>query len=110
METEQELIRQNVLTPETQEYEKEYLEFLQEEYKYKQETELDGLLRYLHGEPFDETFIKVLTNRQERKNTYDRQKKILEDKETRKRLYKKENNKTKETAPDGSKGTQTNTP
>jgi hypothetical protein len=101
METEQELIRQNVLTPETQEYEKEYLEFLQEEYKYKQETELDGLMRYLHGEPFDETFIKVLTNRQERKNTYDRQKKILEDKETRKRLYKKENNKTKETPPNG---------
>ena len=106
---EKSLITLNILSPEIQEYEKDFLEYLQEEYKYKQETELDGLLRYLHGEPFDETFIKVLTNRQERKNTYDRQKKVLEDKETRKRLYKKYNKESKETAPDGSKGTQTNT-
>ena len=57
----------NILSPEIQEYEEDFLEFLQEEYKYKQETELDGLFRYLDGETFDETFIKVLTNRQKRK-------------------------------------------
>ncbi len=64
---EQELIRQKVLSPEIQEYEEDFLEYLLEEYKYKQATELDGLLRYLDGETFDETFIKVLTNRQKRK-------------------------------------------
>ena len=57
----------NILSPEIQEYEEDFLEFLQEEYKYKQDTELDGLLRYLDGETFDETFIKVLSHRQKRK-------------------------------------------
>ena len=57
----------NILSPETQEYEEDFLEFLQEEYKYKQETELDGLLKYLDGDTFDETFIKVLSHRQKRK-------------------------------------------
>ena len=57
----------NILSPEIQEYEEDFLEFLLEEYKYKQDTELDGLLRYLDGETFDETFIKVLSHRQKRK-------------------------------------------
>ena len=57
----------NILSPEIQEYEEDFLEFVLEEYKYKQDTELDGLMRYLDGETFDETFIKVLTNRQKRK-------------------------------------------
>jgi hypothetical protein len=53
----------NILSPEIQEYDEDFLEFLQEEYKYKQDTEIDGLLRYLDGE----TFIKVLSHRQKRK-------------------------------------------
>ena len=57
----------NILSPEIQEYEENFLEFLLGEYKYKQDTELDGLLRYLDGDTFDETFIKVLKNRQKRK-------------------------------------------
>ena len=57
----------NILSPEIQEYEEDFLEFLLVEYKYKQETELDGLMRYLDGETFDETFIKVLSHRQKRK-------------------------------------------
>jgi hypothetical protein len=61
----------NILSPEIQEYEEDFLEFLQEEYKYKQDTELDGLLRYLDGDTFDETFIKVLKNRQKRKQGYE---------------------------------------
>ena len=81
----------NILSPEIQEYEEDFLEYLQEEYKYKQETELDGLLKYLDGDTFDETFIKVLSHRQERKNTYDQQKEI----------YYKEISKTKETPPNG---------
>ncbi len=56
----------NILSPEIQEYEEDFLEFLQDEYKYKQDTELDGLLRYLDGDAFDETFIKVLSHRQKR--------------------------------------------
>ena len=60
------LITLNILSPEIQEYEKDFLEYLQEEYKYKQETELDGLLKYLDGDTFDETFIKVLSHRQKR--------------------------------------------
>ena len=50
----------NILSTEIQEYEEDFLEFLLGEYKYKQDTELDGLLRYLDGDTFDETFIKVL--------------------------------------------------
>ena len=61
------LITLNILSLEIQEYEKDILEYLQEEYKYKQDTELDGLLRYLDGDAFDETFIKVLSHRQKRK-------------------------------------------
>ena len=57
----------NILSPEIQEYEEDFLEFVLEEYKYKQDTELDGLLRYLDGDAFDETFIKVLSHRQKRK-------------------------------------------
>ena len=64
---EKSLITLNILSPEIQEYEKDFLEYLQEEYKYKQETELDGFIKYLNGENFDETFIKVLQNRQKRK-------------------------------------------
>ena len=61
------LITLNILSPEIQEYEEDFLEFLLGEYKYKQDTELDGLLRYLDGETFDETFVKVLSHRQKRK-------------------------------------------
>jgi hypothetical protein len=57
----------NILSPEIQEYEEDFLEFLLGEYKYKQDTELDGLMRYLDGDAFDETFIKVLSHRQKRK-------------------------------------------
>ena len=57
----------NILSPEIQEYEEDFLEFVLEEYKYKQDRELDGLLRYLDGDTFDETLIKVLKNRQKRK-------------------------------------------
>ena len=57
----------NILSPEIQEYEEDFLEYLQEEYKYKQETELDGFIKYLNGENLDETFIKVLSHRQKRK-------------------------------------------
>ena len=57
----------NILSPEVQEYEEDFLEYLQEEYKYKQETELDGFIRYLNGDTFDEIFIKVLSHRQKRK-------------------------------------------
>ena len=57
----------NILSPEIQEYEEDFLEYLQEEYKYKKETELDGFIRYLNGDTFDETFIKVLSHRQKRK-------------------------------------------
>jgi hypothetical protein len=56
----------NILSPEIQEYEEDFLEFLLGEYKYKQDTELDGLLRYLDGETLDEIFIKVLSHRQKR--------------------------------------------
>ncbi len=56
----------NILSPEIHEYEEDFLEFLQEEYKYKQDTELDGFLMYLDGDAFDETFIKVLSHRQKR--------------------------------------------
>ena len=57
----------NILSKEIQEYEQDFLEYLQEEYKYKKETELDGFIRYLNGDTFDETFIKVLSHRQKRK-------------------------------------------
>jgi hypothetical protein len=57
----------NILSPEIQEYEEDFLEYLLEGYKYKQDTELDGLLKYLDGDTFDETFIKVLSHRQKRK-------------------------------------------
>jgi hypothetical protein len=57
----------NILSPEIQEYEEDFLEYLQEEYKYKQETELDGFIRYLNGENLDEIYIQVLQNRQKRK-------------------------------------------
>ena len=57
----------NILSPVIQEYEEEFLEYLQEEYKYKKETELDGFIRYLNGDTFDEIFIKVLSHRQKRK-------------------------------------------
>ena len=57
----------NILSPEIQEYEEDFLEFVLEEYKYKQDRELDGLLRYLDGDTFDEIFIKVLSHRQKRK-------------------------------------------
>ena len=57
----------NILSPEIQEYEEDFLEYLQEEYKYKKETELDGFIRYLNGDTFDEIFIKVLSHRQKRK-------------------------------------------
>ena len=60
-------ITMNILSPEIQKYEEDFLEYLQEEYKYKQDTELDGLLRYLDGDAFDVTFIKVLSHRQKRK-------------------------------------------
>ena len=63
---EKSLITLNILSPEIQEYEKDFLEYLQNEYKYKQDTELDGLLKYLDGDTFDETFIKVLSHRQKR--------------------------------------------
>ena len=56
-----------ILSPEIQEYEEDFLEYLQEEYKYKQETELDGFIRYLNGENLDEIYIQVLQNRQKRK-------------------------------------------
>ena len=61
------LITLNILSPEIQEYEEDFLEYLQEEYKYKQETELDGFIRYLNGENLDEIYIQVLQNRQKRK-------------------------------------------
>jgi hypothetical protein len=61
----------NILSPEIQEYEEDFLEFVLEEYKYKQDRELDGLLRYLDGDTFDETFIKVLSHRQKRKQGYE---------------------------------------
>ena len=57
----------NILSPKIQEYEEDFLEYLQEEYKYKKETELDGFIKYLNGDTFDETFIKVLSHRQKRK-------------------------------------------
>ena len=57
----------NILSPEIQEYEEDFLEYLQEEYKYKQETELDGFIKYLNGENLDEIYIQVLQNRQKRK-------------------------------------------
>ena len=60
-------ITMNILSPEIQEYEEDFLEYLQEEYKYKKETELDGFIRYLNGDTFDEIFIKVLSHRQKRK-------------------------------------------
>ena len=64
---EKSLITLNILSPKIQEYEEDFLEYLQEEYKYKKETELDGFIRYLNGDTFDETFIKVLSHRQKRK-------------------------------------------
>ena len=67
MDKEKSLITLNILSPEIQEYEKDFLEYLQEEYKYKQETELDGFIRCLNGDTFDEIFIQVLQNRQKRK-------------------------------------------
>ena len=67
MDKENCFITLNILSPEIQEYEEEFLEYLQEEYKYKKETELDGFIRYLNGDTFDETFIKVLSHRQKRK-------------------------------------------
>ena len=71
MDKENSFITLNILSPEIQEYEEDFLEFVLEEYKYKQVTELDGLLRYLDGDTFDETFIKVLKNRQKRKQGYE---------------------------------------
>ena len=67
MDKENSLITLNILSKEIQEYEEDFLEYLQEEYKYKQETELDGFIKYLNGENLDETFIKVLSHRQKRK-------------------------------------------
>ena len=67
MDKENSFITLNILSPEVQEYEEDFLEYLQEEYKYKQETELDGFIRYLNGENLDEIYIQVLQNRQKRK-------------------------------------------
>ena len=68
---EKSLITLNILSPEIQEYEEDFLEYLKEEYKYKQETELDGFIRYLNGDTFDEIFIQVLQNRRKGNRKYE---------------------------------------